>query len=136
MRMKAAPSRELDPTEWPPGFRPGRANLDRSAHAAIGSESRRVLAEDVAHRAADLTERAAVLQCRSDRREQVGRAARGLAQLLEALLDERLVAVDLERAQALDLQALGLGIDAKQVGDLRVLLLIGVHADNDVLADA
>ena len=59
-----------------------------------------------------------------------------LAQLLEALLDERLVAVGLERRQPLDLLALGLGVDAQQVGDLELVLDVLVDAHDDVLADA
>src|SRR5438445_1996284 len=78
------------------------------------SERRRVLAEHVAHRPAHLAERAAVLQCRADRQEEVARTARHLAQLLQVLLDERLVAVGLEGAQAFHLQPLGLGVDAQE----------------------
>jgi hypothetical protein len=43
-----------------------------------------------------------------------------------------LVAVGLEGSQAGDLFALGLGIDAQQVGDLDVVLLVLVDADDDV----
>src|SRR5271166_1036630 len=110
-----------------------------SAHARSAaqiSERRRVLPEHVLHRAADLAQRAAVLERRADRRQQVLAAASALAQLLQALLDDDLVALGLERRQALQLQALGLGIDPQQVGHLDVVLLIGVHADDDVLADA
>ena len=56
------------------------------------------------------------------RGSRLSRAARGLAQLLQALLDELLVAVGLERLQALELLALGLGVDAQEVRDLDVVL--------------
>ena len=55
--------------------------------------------------------------------QQVVAAARDLAQVVEALLDERLVAVGLERGQAVELFALGLRVDAQQVGNLDVVLL-------------
>ena len=42
----------------------------------------------------------------------------------------------LERLQALDLLALGLGVDAQQVRHLELLLDVLVDADDDVLADA
>ena len=67
-------------------------------------------------------------------RLSVPRAA--VAQLLEAPLDELLVAVGLERRQALDLLALGLRVDAQQVGDLELVLDVLVDADDDVLLDA
>src|SRR5258707_15318610 len=57
------------------------------------SERRRVLAEDVLHRGADLADRAAVLQRLADRRQEVVRAARDVAQLLQAQRDELLVAL-------------------------------------------
>src|SRR5215213_4311801 len=57
---------------------------------------RLVSAEDIAHRAADLAHRGAVLERLSDRRKQVVAAAGGVAQLLEARVDELLVAVRLE----------------------------------------
>jgi hypothetical protein len=42
--------------------------------------------------------------------------AGALAQLLEATFHQLVVAVGLERLQPLDLQALGLGVDAQEVG--------------------
>ena len=50
--------------------------------------------------------------------QQVVGPARGLAQLLEPAVGELLVAVGLERLQALDLLALGLRVDAQDVLDL------------------
>src|SRR4051795_9959008 len=106
------------------------------SHNIAGSERRRVLPEDVLHRAAHLAERAAVLEGLADRREQVPASARGLAQLLQALRDELLVAAGLESRQTLELLALGLRVDAQQVRHLHVVLLERVHADDDVLSDA
>src|ERR1700691_4320454 len=90
----------------------GKPYLPGDAAVAMGgrSERRRVLAEDVLHRAAGLAERAAILQGLADRGQQVLAAARHLAQLLQAALHERLVAVGLEGGEARELFALGLGI--------------------------
>src|ERR687897_877416 len=93
----------------------------------------RVLAELLAHHAADLAERAAVRQRRAHRLEQVARAAAGLAQLGESRLDGVLVAILLEGLEALDLLPLGLRIDPE---DLDLVDLIGhvlVDAYDDVL---
>src|SRR6478735_4752569 len=68
-----------------------------------------VLAEDLAQRAAHLAHAGLVLQRRADRRQQVLRALRGGAQLGEALLGARVVALGLERLQALELGLLGGG---------------------------
>ena len=68
--------------------------------------------------------------------QQVVRALGGAPQLLEALVGELLVAVGLERLQALELVALGLGVDAQDLLDLDVVLLVLVDADDDVLARA
>src|ERR1700712_2974185 len=104
--------------------------------ATLRSERRGVLPEDVLHRAADLAERRAVAQRLLDgRQDVVGAAGRG-AQLLEALLDERLVAVLLERLEARDLRVLALGVDAQEVRDLDLVLFVLVDADDDVLAEA
>src|SRR5215212_2127296 len=94
---------------------------------------RLVSAEHVAHRAADLAHRGAVLQRLADRRQQVAVAACRLSQLLEPGVDELLVAVRLERLQPLDLLALGLGVDAQQVRHLERLVDVLVDADDDVL---
>ena len=56
-----------------------------------------------------------------------------LAQLVQPAVDQLLVAVGLERLQALDLAALGRGIDAQRVLDLDVVLDVAVDADHDVL---
>src|ERR1700722_16926354 len=99
------------------------------------SERRRVRAEHVLHRRAHLADRAAVLQRLADRRQQVLRAASRLAQLLKATLDEREVALGLEPREPIELFALGLRVDAEQIGHLDALFLVLVHADNDVLTD-
>ena len=62
--------------------------------------------------------------------------ARRLAQLLEPLVGQLLVAALLERLQPLELLALGLGVDAQDLLDLGVLLLVLVDADDDVLLRA
>src|SRR5205823_8774116 len=95
-----------------------------------------VAPEHVLHRATHLSQGAAVLERLADGGEQVLAASRYGAQLLEASLDELVVTRRLELPQALDLLALGVGIDAEQVGHLDVVLLIGVDADHDVLSDA
>ena len=131
---------------------PCRAQVEHEPALALGDAAARlgsrslacltlalglVLAEDVAHRAADLADRARG-PCSAARigGQQVLVAAGGLAQLLEALVDQLLVAVRLERLQALDLRALGLGVDAQDVLDLGVLLDVLVDADDDVLLGA
>ena len=83
-----------------------------------GSGARAVGPEDVLHRGADLAHRAAVLQRLADRVHEVVGAARGVAQLVEALRDELVVAVGLERRQAVELRLLGRGVDAQDVLDL------------------
>src|SRR5215212_6456221 len=95
-----------------------------------------VLAEDVPHRAADLPDRARVLERLADRRQEVLVTAGGAAQLLQPLVGELLVAALLERLQPLDLLALGLRVDAQDVLDLGVVLLVLVDADDDVLPRA
>jgi len=76
------------------------------------SERRRVLAEDVAHGTADLAHRAAVAQRVLDGAHEVAGAARGVAELLQSLLDDSNVAVGLERLQAVELGLLGGGVYA------------------------
>ena len=92
-----------------------------------------VLAELLAHDAAHLAERTAVLQRRAHRLEQVARAAARLAQLGEPRLDGVLVALLLEGLEPLDLLALRLRVDPE---DLDLVHLVGhvlVDADDDVL---
>src|SRR5918995_4071563 len=86
------------------------------------SGGRLVLAEDVAHRAADLAHRAGVLQRLPDREEQVLVPATRGSQLLEPPLGQSLMAATLERLPALDLLALRLRVDAQDLLDLDVLL--------------
>src|SRR4051794_12844600 len=93
-----------------------------------------VLAEDVAHRAAGLAERGPVAQGVVQDGQQVVAPLRRVADLLQTLVDELLVALGLERLQALDLRVLGGRVDAQGLGDLRVLLDVVVDADHDVLA--
>src|SRR6185312_4502357 len=110
----------------------GRENRPRR-RAARALDVRLISAEHVAHRAADLAHRRAVLERLADRRQQVLAAARGGAQLLEAAVHEHLIAVRLERLQAVDLLALGLRVDAQQVGHLERFVDEAVDADDDVL---
>src|SRR5581483_9004794 len=94
-----------------------------------------VLPELLAHDAAYLPDRRAVLQGRADRVEEVAVAAGHLAELLEPRLHRVGVAIGLELLQPLDLLPLGLGVDLQ---DLDVVDLVGdvlVHADDDVLLD-
>ena len=94
-----------------------------------------VLAEDVAHRVADLADRGAVAQRVLDRVEQVAVAARDLAQRLEARSSTSFgVAVGLERGQALELAALGLRVDAQDVDVVDAVGDVLVDPDDDVLA--
>ena len=79
-----------------------------------------VLAEHVAHRAANLAHRAAFLQRLAQDGQQVVGPAGALADLLQPALDQLLVAVGLERVQPLDLLALGLRVDAEDVGHLGI----------------
>src|SRR5687768_7960040 len=80
-----------------------------------------VFAELVAHDAADLADRRALLERGADRFEQVARALRDLSQLLEPRRDLLLVAIGLELLQPVDLLALGLRVDAQ---DLYVVGLV------------
>src|SRR5260370_1100039 len=89
-------------------------------------ENRLVTPEHVAHRAADLAERAAVAERVVDPGQQVLGAARGRAELFEAAPDELLVAIGLERRQSLHLLALGFGIDAQEVDVERFTDAVGV----------
>src|ERR1700722_350411 len=88
----------------------GRILLNRPAQVPVllggGSERRRVLAEYVLHRAAHLAKRGTVLQRLADGGQQVIGAPCSLAQLIQALVHELLVAVGLERLQPSDLFAL------------------------------
>src|SRR3954454_378228 len=114
------------------GRRPGGAI--RAAWKRL--DVRLVLAEDVAHRPTDLAHRARVLQRLADAGHEVVGAAGDLAQLLQAPVGQRLVAIGLERLQPLDLGAFGLGIDTEDVLDFDVLFDVLVDADHDVLAGA
>ena len=101
------------------------------------STPRLVGPEDVLHRAADLAHRAAVLERLADRVHEVVGAARGLAQLVEALRDELVVAVGLERRQARRAASRSDSrVDAQDVLDLDRVLLVLVDADDDVLLEA
>src|SRR5512132_1555864 len=128
-------------TSAPTRIRPMAAAKARTPYAGrppIASSDRRLIgAEDVLHGAAHLAHRAAIAQGGLDRRQQAAGAARDLAQLLQPALDEIVVAVGLERLQARHLLALGLGVDAQQVGHLDVLFVdVAVDAHHDVLAGA
>src|SRR3954468_16540087 len=93
----------------------------------------RVLAELVAHHAADLAERGAGLERGAQRLEQIALAAADLAQLLEPAADRVLIAVRLELLQPRHLLVLGLGVDAQDLDVLHVLGHVLVHAHDDVL---
>ena len=77
----------------------------------------------------------AVLQGLADHGHEVLGAARGGAELLQALLDQRAVARGLEGGQALELLALGLGVDAQQVRHLELVLDVLVDADDPAFTD-
>ena len=66
-------------------------------------ERRPVVAEHVAHRAADLAERAAVLERASQDREHVVGSAGAIANLVQAPRHQLGVAIGLERRQPCDL---------------------------------
>src|SRR3954452_15520594 len=85
------------------------------ATACDWSHWRLVLAEFLAHHAADLAQRRAIAECVLERVEEVALAAADAAQLLQAPADQRLVAVLLEALQASDLLVLGLRIDLENV---------------------
>src|SRR5829696_5919578 len=92
-----------------------------------------VLAELVAHHAADLAQAGALLERSAHRDEQVLAAAACGAQLLEPGSHRLLVAVGLERLEALELLALGLRVHTQ---DLHLVDRVGhvlVHPDDDVL---
>src|SRR5215213_10395448 len=98
-----------------------------------GGSSFGVLAELVAHDAANLAQAGALLERRAHRHEQVLAAAAGGAQLLEAGVHRLVVAVFLEGLEALDLLALGLRVHPQ---DLDLVDRVGhvlVHPDDDVL---
>src|ERR1700722_14504714 len=107
--------------------------LRRRAHSR--SERRLVLPEHVAHRAARLTHRAAILERLPQDRQQVVAPPRALADLLEAPLHEWEVAIGLESLQAVHLMTLGGGIDTQGVGHLRGVLDELVDPHDDVLLD-
>src|SRR4051795_6680466 len=106
----------------------GRRPVGATRAAWKRLDVRLVLAEDVAHRPTDLAHRARVLQRLADVGHEVVGAAGDLAQLLQAPVGQRLVAIGLERLQPLDLGALGLGIDAEDVLDFDVLFGVLVDA--------
>src|SRR5829696_5592488 len=94
-----------------------------------------VLAEHLAHDAADLADRGLLGQGVADRVEQVPVGLGGLAELAELGLQLLVVAVRLELLQPVDLLLLRLRVDAQ---DLDVVDLVGdvlVDADDDVLLD-
>src|SRR5215211_9334716 len=95
--------------------------------AALEERAAAVLAEDVSHRVADLADRAAGAERLLDRREEVGVAASGLAQLLELGVHGLLIAVCLPLSEAIELSLLGLRVDLE---DVDVVDLVG-----DVLVD-
>src|SRR5438552_2441708 len=98
------------------------------------SHRRLVLAELLAHHAADLAQRGVVAERVPERIEQVPVAAADLAELLEAPAHKLLVPVLFEALEAGDLVVLGLGIDLEDVDlDLAAALGVLVDAHEDVL---
>src|SRR6187549_4188955 len=106
------------------------------ARAGLEERPAAVLAEDVAHRAADLADRGAGGERGADRVQQVALAAGDVAQLVEALLDAGLIAGFLEGPQAGELSPLGLGVDAEDVDVVDLVGDVFVDSDDDVLAGA
>src|SRR5581483_9670295 len=107
-------SGSIGPAARAPGA--GRRSLPRrGTGSGIALQRRLIVAEHVAHRAAHLAHRGAVLQRLPDPRQQVLGAAGGLAQLLEPRLHELLVAACLELLQARDLGVLAGLVDLEDV---------------------
>src|SRR4051794_9680870 len=92
-----------------------------------------VLAEDLAQRAADLAHRRPVLEGLADRGQEVVTSLGRLLELAQARAEELWIAVGLEGLQALELVALGRGIDAQDLLDVDRVLDELVDADDDVL---
>src|SRR5262249_9185831 len=87
-------------------------------------DARPVIAEDVAHGAADLAHRAAVLERLTEHRQQVVGTPGARADLLQAPLHQPLIAFRFEGLQARYLLVLGLGVDAQDVGHLGVTVVL------------
>src|SRR4051794_16498860 len=115
-------------------------NVAREALAHIGADrllpasSLLVLAEFVAHDAADLADRGVRLERGADRLEQVARPARRLAKIVEPPPELVLVAVLLERLQALDLLLFGLRVYPEDLDVVLGLRDVLVDAHDDILA--
>ena len=89
----------------------GRTDCRRT----LGRLGLRVLAELVAHHAADLADRGPRLERRADRCIRLPSPCAVVREVLEPRVDLRLVAVGLELLQPLDLLVLGLRVDAEDL---------------------
>src|SRR6476646_8149849 len=135
MRCSRSPFRQRSATGAPvrrPGSGRWPARRTRGSGRAGGGRtegsSLLVLAELLAHDAADLAERGVRLQRGADRVQQVAAALCHLAQLLELRVQLVLVAALLELLEARDLFVLGLRVHAQ---DVDLVLGLGGGLIND-----
>src|SRR5829696_9641313 len=93
-----------------------------------------VLAEDVPHRIADVTDGATHPQCLLDRRQEVPVTLGNVPEGLESLVELGLVARFLECGEPLQLACLRLRVDLEDVDVIDLVADVLVDADDDVLA--
>src|SRR3954447_21433720 len=103
---------------------------------ALEERAAAVLAEDVAHRVADLADRAAGAQRFLDRGQQIAVAARHVTEGLQALIELALVAPLLPLLQPRELALLRFRVDLEGVDVVDLVADVLVDADDDVLAGA